>query len=248
MTILTNENIDDLEKWLAEAKNDSAIVLIDKPKDWTSFDVIAKIRNITKIKKIGHTGTLDPFATGLLILLFNKATKLQNNFLNLDKTYVAKLKLGANTRTFDVTCPEEENIPVDGLSNDEISNTILSFIGDYYQTPPIFSAKKVGGVRLYQLARRKEQEKLIIPPQLVKIYSIKVLSIELPFVTIEVNCSKGTYIRALANDIGLRLGVGAYLFELRRTKIGDYFVNIALNLFKLISLLTLNRTTNENIS
>lgn len=248
MTILTNENINDLEKWIAEAKKDSAIVLIDKPKDWTSFDVIAKIRNITKIKKIGHTGTLDPFATGLLILLFNKATKLQSNFLNLDKTYVAKLKLGAYTRTFDVTCPEEENVPIDELSNDEISNTILSFIGDYYQTPPIFSAKKVGGVRLYKLARRKELEKLIIPPQLVKIYSIKVLSIELPFVTIEIDCSKGTYIRSLANDIGLRLGVGAYLFELRRTKIGDYFVNIALNLFELISLLTLKRTTNENIS
>lgn len=248
MTILTNENINDLEKWLAEAHNDSAVVLIDKPKDWTSFDVIAKVRNITKIKKIGHTGTLDPFATGLLILLVNKATKLQNNFLKLNKTYVAKLKLGAKTRSFDVTSSEEENVLVDGLSNDEISNTILSFIGDYYQTPPIFSAKKVGGIRLYKLARRNEQTELIIPAQLVKIYSIKILSIELPFVTIEVNCSKGTYIRSLANDIGLRLGVGAYLFELRRTKIGDYLVNIALNFFELISLLTSLRATNENIS
>lgn len=248
MTILTNENINDLERWLDEAKSDSAIVLIDKPKDWTSFDVIAKIRSITKIKKIGHTGTLDPFATGLLILLFNKATKLQSNFLNLDKTYVARLKLGAKTRTFDATSPEEENVPIDGLSSDEIANVILSFIGDYYQTPPIFSAKKVGGVRLYKLARRNEQTKIITPLQLVKIYSIKIISIELPFVTIEVNCSKGTYIRSLANDIGLRLGVGAYLFELRRTKIGDYFVNIALNFFELISLLTSQRKANENIS
>ncbi|MGQ9818315.1 MAG: tRNA pseudouridine(55) synthase TruB [Candidatus Kapaibacteriales bacterium] len=237
MTILTNENIDDLKEWLAEAKNDSAILLIDKPKDWTSFDIIAKVRNLTKIKKIGHTGTLDPFATGLLILLFNKATKLQNNFINLDKSYVAKLKLGAKTRTYDVTSPEEEIVPINGLTENDIRETILSFIGKYNQSPPIFSAKKIGGIRLYKLARRNEAFNLTIPTQLVKIYSIMILNISLPFVTIEVNCSKGTYVRSLANDIGIRLGIGAYLFELRRTKIGNYFVNNALNFFELISLL-----------
>lgn len=270
MTILSRDQLNNFGYWLNEAKTNSALLLIDKPRNWTSFDVIAKIRSITRIKKIGHTGTLDPFATGLLILLFNRATKMQSEFLNLNKTYVAKLKLGCQTKTFDPTSSELNCKSIAHLSDELISSTILSFIGEYEQVPPVFSAKKIGGRRLYKIARNSRIKPFLNPPpfekptiselssldsfdkigndilqghsftlpaQKVKIFSIEILSIELPFVTIGVTCSKGTYIRSLANDIGNKLGVGAYLYDLRRTKIGDFFVDYALSLPDFIELI-----------
>jgi tRNA pseudouridine55 synthase len=226
--ILCKDNLNKINDWYNNTLKDGGILLIDKPKEWTSFDVVNKIKKVTQINKIGHTGTLDPFATGLLILLFNKYTKRQSEFTGLDKTYFAKIKLGATTKTFDPTSPEENLTTLDNLSNAEILSVIKSFEGIYMQVPPMFSAKKVKGERLYKLARQNKTVE--IEPKAVQIYSINVNQIELPFVTFEVKCSKGTYIRSLANDIGEKLGVGAYLFELRRTQIGDFSVNNALNL------------------
>jgi len=226
--ILCKDNLNKINDWYNNTLKDGGILLIDKPKEWTSFDVVNKIKKVTQINKIGHTGTLDPFATGLLILLFNKYTKKQAEFTGLDKTYFSKIKLGATTKTFDPTSSEENLTTLDNLSNAEILSTIKSFEGIYMQIPPMFSAKKVKGERLYKLARQNKTVE--IEPKAVQIYSINVNQIELPFVTFEVKCSKGTYIRSLANDIGKKLGVGAYLFELRRTQIGDFSVNNAMNL------------------
>ncbi|MEJ5286442.1 MAG: tRNA pseudouridine(55) synthase [Candidatus Kapaibacterium sp.] len=231
--ILTKTNIKDLTYWLNKTYEFGSAVLIDKPKDWTSFDVVNKLKKVLRIRKIGHTGTLDPFATGLLILLLNKFTKKQQEFTNLDKTYIAKIKLGATTKTFDTTSEEENLKNIDGITNQEIESVIKSFVGDFEQIPPMYSAKKVSGQRLYQLARRNQEIEL--KPVLVKIHSIEIFSIEPPFVEFEVKCSKGTYIRSLANDIGKKLGVGAYLFELRRTQIGNFSVN---NAFKMEEFLT----------
>ncbi|MCX7908000.1 MAG: tRNA pseudouridine(55) synthase TruB [Ignavibacteria bacterium] len=226
--ILCRTNLHKISDWLSFAKSFGAGLLVDKPKNWTSFDVVNKLRKELSIKKIGHTGTLDPFATGLLILLFNKFTKKQQDFINLDKKYIATIKLGATTKTFDPTSEEENIVDISGLTKDNIIFTISSFIGEYEQVPPMFSAKKISGTRLYKLARKNQQVE--IKPSIVKIHSIEIINISLPFVEFEISCSKGTYIRSLANDIGKKLGVGAYLFDLRRTQIGNYFVNNALSI------------------
>jgi tRNA pseudouridine55 synthase len=223
--ILSKENIDQFEIWLSKVYNNGGAILFDKPKDWTSFDVVNKLKKILGIKKIGHTGTLDPFASGLLILLLNKFTKKQQEFTNLDKTYLATIKLGATTKTFDPSSEEENIQSVEDITKSEIESVLHSFVGDYEQIPPMYSAKKISGQRLYKLARKNLE--VTLKPIIVKIYSIDIRSTELPFVEFVVRCSKGTYIRSLANDIGKKIGVGAYLYELRRTQIGYFSVNNA---------------------
>lgn len=231
--VLSRENLNRIDYWFEAIRTFGGGLLVDKPKDWTSFDVVNKLKKTLGINKIGHTGTLDPFATGLLILLFNKYTKKQKEYTDLDKTYFATIKLGATTKTYDPTSEEENPTDISGLTKEQISKTILSFIGDYEQIPPMFSAKKISGKRLYELARKEITVDL--KPVIVKIYSINNLEFNLPFVSFEVRCSKGTYIRSLANDIGKKLGVGAYLFELRRTQIGNFSVNNALSLQEFIN-------------
>lgn len=230
--ILSKENINRIHDWLNLIESFGGGLLIDKPKDWTSFDVVNKLKKVLNFKKIGHTGTLDPFATGLLILLINKYTKKQQEFTNLDKTYYATIKLGATTKTFDPTSEEENVVEIGHLSKEQIVEAIFSFIGNYEQIPPLYSAKKISGKRLYELARKNI--KVDVKPTTVKIYSINRLDLDLPYVSFEVKCSKGTYIRSLANDIGKKLGVGAYLYDLRRTEIGDFSVNNALSLQEFI--------------
>lgn len=220
--------------WLNFTREFGGVILIDKDLNWTSFDVVAKIRNLLKIKKVGHAGTLDPLASGLLIVCCGKATKTINQFQNLSKTYLAKVKIGATTQTGDSE-KEEENIKdFSSVSNADILNACKSFEGKILQTPPIYSAKKVDGKRLYKLARKGLNPE--VKPVEVNIDYIKVLNINLPFFDIEVKCSKGTYIRALARDIGENLGVGAYLSALQRTKIGDYEVTNALSVKKIQEL------------
>lgn len=230
--ILSKENINRIHDWLNLIESFGGGLLIDKPKDWTSFDVVNKLKKVLNFKKIGHTGTLDPFATGLLILLINKYTKKQQEFTNLDKTYYATIKLGATTKTFDPTSEEENVVEIGHLSKEQIVEAIFSFVGNYEQIPPLYSAKKISGKRLYELARKNI--KVDVKPTTVKIYSINRLDLDLPYVSFEVKCSKGTYIRSLANDIGKKLGVGAYLYDLRRTEIGDFSVNNALSLQEFI--------------
>lgn len=211
-------------------------LLIDKPAGMTSHDVVDRVRKAANTRRVGHAGTLDPFATGLLILGINKATKQLNDLVGLDKTYDATAQLGATSTTDD---PEGEitqgtghrargtgSIPDATM----IERTLDQFRGGYTQTAPAFSAKKVGGKKLYELARKGTVGDIELPKKDVKIYELTIMSYDWPMLQFKTSCSSGTYIRALARDIGEALGTGAYLTELRRTKIGNYDVADALPL------------------
>ena len=208
------------------------IVLIDKPANMTSFGVVARVRRILSQRvekriKVGHAGTLDPFATGLLILGVGKGTKRMSDFLKLDKTYEATLYLGATSTTGD---PEGEitittQNPHIQVLDLYVRATLDSFLGEIIQIPPIFSAIKVNGQRAYKLARKGQKPN--IPPRKITIYDIEMKNYKYPELVITVRCSSGTYIRTLAEDIGTKLGTGAYLTALRRTKIGDYDIKDA---------------------
>jgi len=206
-------------------------LLVNKPKDWTSHDVVGYLRKqYPKKTKVGHAGTLDPFATGLLIVGVGRdATKKLDEFKNMPKTYIATLKLGATSTTFDpegeVTITTHDSY---NMTQKNIEKVLQSFIGKQQQTPPMFSAKKVGGKKLYDLARKGiEIER---QPCEIEIYDIKLLDYNYPSLKIEVSCSTGTYIRTLAHDIGQKLGCGAYCEELERTRIGEYKVEDAQNI------------------
>ncbi|MBQ2622735.1 tRNA pseudouridine(55) synthase TruB [Candidatus Saccharibacteria bacterium] len=205
------------------------VILMDKPAGISSFGVVAKVRGFLRNKfghkvKVGHTGTLDPFATGLLILLSGKMTKKSNEFLKLDKEYVAELKLGFKSSTGD---PEGEIEKVNDRIPDaeEIDRILHTFIGEIEQTPPKYSAIKINGQRAYKMVRKGVDFEM--PVRKVKIYNIDVLEYEYPRLVIRCQVSSGTYIRTLAEDIGMKLGVGAYLTALRRTRIGEYSVEKA---------------------
>ena len=226
--ILTKQTAEHFAEWLAGIPEHGGVALIDKDKDWTSFDVVAKLRVITRIKKIGHAGTLDPLATGLLIICLGKATKSIQSFQDQTKMYRAVVKLGATTRTDDAEAGEEQVRDCSHLRREEIEAAVQSFTGPIQQIPPMFSAIKKGGVPLYKMARKgKEIER---EPRAVVIESIDIQDISLPLLTLDITCSKGTYIRSLARDIGESLGVGGYLADLRRTAIGRYHVDDALRI------------------
>ncbi|MFA5061736.1 MAG: tRNA pseudouridine(55) synthase TruB [Patescibacteria group bacterium] len=208
-------------------------LFINKPAGWTSHDVVAHIRTDKKIK-VGHAGTLDPFATGLLIVGVGRdCTKKLDEFKQLPKTYIATIKLGATSDTYDKTgkISEYQNPTKDPTKIPDkktISSILKSFIGKQLQTPPMFSAKKINGQRLYKLARQgKTIER---QPNEIEIYEINLLDYSWPILKIEVKCSTGTYIRSLANDIGEKLGIGAYCEELERTAIGENYLKNAINL------------------
>ena len=205
--------------------SDSFIALIDKEPGCTSFDVVAKLRKITGIKKIGHTGTLDPFATGLLVMLIGKATKLQEILTATDKEYEAELKLGERTDSLDCTGTVTDTSGLK-VSSEDIIAAVKDFEGHSQQYPPMYSAIKINGKRLYKLARKGIEIKR--EPREIFISSIKVLSADYPFVNISVRCSKGTYIRSLADDIGQKLGTFAHLSGLRRTSSGDFKISDAM--------------------
>ncbi len=213
-------------------KDKSGFLLINKKEGITSHDVVEKLREITGIKKIGHAGTLDPSAKGLLILgIGRKATKNLSFFLKKDKEYLAKIKLGAASDTFD---REGEIISLKKVkkpSRQRVEKTLKSFQGEIQQYPPLFSAKKLKGKKLYQLARKGIKPK--IKPQKVKIHKIELLNYQWPYLEIRVNCSSGTYIRSLANDIGQKLKCGGYLIDLCRTRIGKFILKKAANLSKI---------------
>jgi tRNA pseudouridine55 synthase len=210
------------------------IIAIDKPLNITSFGVVKKVRyviskalNIKKIK-VGHAGTLDPLATGLLIICTGKATKRITEFQDLDKEYVATFKFGATTPSFDLETKIDYNYPFEHIIREALEDELKSFIGQIEQVPPIFSAKVVNGERAYNKARQGEEIKL--SPAKITIKSIEILDFELPLVTFKILCSKGTYIRALARDVGEVMKSGAHLVQLKRTKIGDIDVEKAFEL------------------
>ena len=204
------------------------LILIDKELNWTSFDVVNKIRYAIKKKfdikkiKVGHAGTLDPLATGLLIICCGKMTKSINNFSAMNKTYSGKVTIGSTTPSYDLETKPNVHYPIDHIDEKLILKTAKKFVGKIFQTPPMFSAIKKDGVRLYNLARQGKEIK--IDKREVFIDSFEITSFNLPEISFNVTCSKGTYIRSLAHDFGKELNSGAHLSELRRIKIGDYSV------------------------
>lgn len=203
------------------ANNEPAgILLVDKPQGITSHDVVAKMRRVFQIKKIGHAGTLDPMATGLLIILVGKATKASQYLMSLDKEYTGTTRLGEVTDSQDADGEIILTKPVPELTETEVAKVINTFLGDQYQTPPMYSAKKINGQKLYNLARKGKE--VAREPRVIHISSYKITNFELPEISFIVRSSKGAYIRTLANDLGERLGCGGHLSALRRTAIGQF--------------------------
>ncbi len=207
-------------------------ILVRKPVGWSSFDVVNKIKKALRIKKIGHTGTLDPFASGLLILVTGKMTRQAAQFQNMPKTYEGVVVLGETTDTLDIEGKIIESKEVPPLTSEKIQVVLENFLGEGLQTPPAFSALKVAGKRAYKLAR--QQKEVHLEPRRVHIYNLDLLDFEKEELTIRVTCSKGTYVRALARDIALALGTVGYLKTLTRTKIGPYSVETAVGVDELI--------------
>lgn len=206
------------------------ILLIDKPKGWSSFDVVKKLRSLFRIKKIGHAGTLDPLASGLLIICTGRRTKEMEKFKSLEKEYEGVMEIGARTRSFDTETEIAERRSLGGLTEADVRTLFGKFIGDIVQVPPMYSAVKVQGRRLYKYARRG---KSIDPPRRkVKILEFEPTSIQLPEVAFRLLCSTGTYVRALVDDFGQQLGYGAYLKSLVRTRVGGYRLEDALSIKK----------------
>jgi tRNA pseudouridine55 synthase len=206
------------------------ILIINKPSGWTSFDVVAKIRNKLGVKKVGHTGTLDPMATGVLVLCLGKATKKVQEMTGYDKEYVAEITLGATSNTDDAEGKITPDKNAKKAAETEVKEALKNFAGEIQQIPPQFSAKKVGGRRAYALARKGQEVKL--EPREVTIHELELLDYKWPVLKCRVLCSKGTYIRALARDLGQILGCGAYLSALERTKVGPYRISAALEIEK----------------
>ena len=204
------------------------VVLIDKPLEWTSFDVIRRIRHLIKVKKVGHAGTLDPLATGLLIICTGKYTKKINEYMAREKEYTGTFTLGATTPTYDLESKPENFKPFENITEEQIGIATKSFLGEIMQVPPAHSAIKVDGKRVYELARRGKEVKL--EPRKVFIKEFEITAIALPVVHFRVVCSTGTYIRSLANDFGEALTSGAYLSSLQRTRIGEFKIEDAFSI------------------
>ncbi len=213
-------------------------LLVDKPQGWTSFDVVNKIRISLKHSlglkniKVGHAGTLDPLATGLLIICTGKSTKKLSEYQGQPKEYEGTIALGATTPSYDAESEPDAHFPVDHITPEALEKARLSFIGDLAQLPPMFSAIKVDGQPLYKKARQGIMVE--VTPRPVTIYDFEFIKVEMPYVSFRVKCSKGTYIRSLAYDFGKSLGSGGYLSALRRTKIGLFDVEKAWKLEELV--------------
>ena len=218
------------------------VICIDKPLNWTSFQVVNKVRydlrktfNIKKLK-VGHAGTLDPLATGLLILCTGKKTKEISSIQGQIKTYTGTITLGATTPSYDLETEIDQRFDTSAISNDTINNAVSRFIGDIYQKPPIFSAIKKDGKRLYEHARAGEE--VDISSRLVSLSQFDITNIDMPNIQFEIVCSKGTYIRSLAFDFGRALNNGGHLSSLRRTKIGNFDIRNAWQLDALLKSIT----------
>lgn len=234
---------------MADTFSYNGIMNVYKEAGFTSHDVIARLRGICKQKKIGHTGTLDPDAVGVLPVCFGSGTKLCDMLTDWDKEYVAVLRLGITTDTQDLSgrvLSEAEQPQIEALTEDIVRRTVMGFAGEYEQLPPMYSALKVDGRRLYELARAgKEVER---KPRLVQIKEIEILKMELPWVKFRVQCSKGTYIRTLCHDIGERLGCGGAMESLTRSRVGIFRIEEALTLDKIEKLRDEGKLSNVMIA
>jgi tRNA pseudouridine55 synthase len=209
------------------------VLLVDKPKTWTSHDVVAKVRGHFRFQKVGHCGTLDPMATGLLVLVLGRATKLSERLMGDDKTYEGVMQLGTTTHTGDCDGQVLETKPVPPLTEAQLLEIMAKFKGDIYQTPPMVSAIKHEGRPLYKLARKGiEVER---EPRLIHIYDFRLLKFEPPRIEFRLACTKGTYVRTLATDIGKEVGCGAHLADLRRTASGKFNIEGAHTLEQILA-------------
>lgn len=203
-----------------------AVVLMNKPMEWSSFHLVKFVRFRVPPKKVGHAGTLDPLATGLLVICTGKATKSIEQIQQLHKEYTAKITFGASTPSYDSALEPDETAPWDHITKEKIDDVLSSdFSGEVMQKPPIYSAIKIKGERLYKKARRGEKVEIV--PRPVQIYETEVVDMNLPEITLRVKCGKGTYIRSIAHDLGLALGSRAYMSGLVRTAIGSFNVDNA---------------------
>ena len=213
---------------MGKESDEGRVILINKPYEWTSFDIVRKLRYKFKIKKIGHAGTLDPLATGLLVLCSGKMTKQIETFVGMEKEYTGKFMLGQSTSSHDLETDLSEKQDISHVTNAAIQDAVKQLTGIIQQLPPIHSAIKVGGRRAYKFARQGQEVEL--RPREVEVKNFEITAINLPEVSFRVICSKGTYIRSLARDVGEILGVGAYLSELCRTRIGNFKLEDAKNI------------------
>jgi tRNA pseudouridine55 synthase len=210
------------------------VLVFDKPLYWTSFDLVKKVKNLIrnsykyKKLKVGHAGTLDPLATGLMIICTGRATKTISNFQGMDKEYIATFCLGKTTPSFDLETKVNSIKPLDGIDEELVKDSLKSFLGEQQQIPPMFSAKNIGGKRAYEYARKGIEK--VLPAKTVIFHELELLGYDLPYIKMKINCSKGTYVRALARDLGLKLGCGAYLSELVRTSVGEFKLEDAMKL------------------
>ncbi len=216
------------------------ILLIDKPPGWTSFDVVNKVRNLIKRYagkkiKVGHSGTLDPLATGLLVLASGKKTKTLESLTGLDKEYEGTIRLGASTPSYDLETEPGPESDLSALTEEMIGKAVAALTGEIMQVPPAYSAIKKDGKALYKSARKGK--KVEVAPRKVQVYRFDILSIEMPDIRFRVHCGKGTYIRSLAHDLGTLLKVGAHLASLRRTAVGSFRVEEAYRIDEMVSLL-----------
>ena len=202
------------------------VLLLDKPIGWTSFNMVQKVRHLTKVTKVGHAGTLDPLATGLLIICTGKFTKQINTYMGMTKEYIGTLVIGATTPTYDLESEPENFQSIDHVTEAQIKAATKKFVGAILQMPPQHSAIKKDGKRLYESARQGIEVK--VDPRPITIERFEIINIDLPHIDFKVVCSTGTYIRSLVKDFGDALGVGAYMSALRRTKIGTFNVEDAL--------------------
>ena len=216
---------------LTQMKEMEGILLVDKPRDHTSHDVVARLRGKLKMKRIGHAGTLDPMATGLLVILIGKATKVSQYLVSLDKEYEGTIQLGTVTDTQDADGEVMETRPVPSLTDADVFAAIKTFLGDQYQMPPMYSAIKINGQPLYKAARKGEDVER--EPRFIRVMGWDVLGFASPQIDFRLRCTKGTYVRTLAHDLGAKLGCGAHLSALRRTSTDKFTISQALTLDQL---------------
>tara|TARA_A100001015_G_scaffold140056_1_gene155305 strand:+ start:1052 stop:1741 length:690 start_codon:yes stop_codon:yes gene_type:complete len=223
-----------LDSFSIDDINKGKIILVNKPLNWTSFDVVKYIRKSLQLKfkikkiKVGHAGTLDPLASGLLILCIGKKTKKISEYQDLPKTYIGKFKLGESTLSYDAETDVNEKFEYQHITINDLKTLANEFVGVNMQKPPIYSAIKKDGKRLYNYAR--ENKEIEIDEREIHIYNFKILDFNSPYIEFKIKCSKGTYIRSIANSFGKKLNSGSYLYELRRTKIGRFSVLNAIDI------------------
>lgn len=213
---------------LQPAKELDGVLLVDKPRDFTSHDVVARLRRKLQMKRIGHAGTLDPMATGLLVMLIGKSTRISQYLISQDKVYEGEITLGVTTNSQDADGEVVSTQPVPELTEAQVRAAMAGFMGDQYQTPPMFSAIKKDGVPLYKLARQGEV--IEREPRFIRVMAFDLIGFNSPKITFRLACTKGTYVRSIAHDLGQKLGCGAHLSALRRTKSGAMDLSQALTL------------------